>query len=247
MNPAPGRLFLVPAPLSDGALDAIPPSVVAALGGVADYVVENERTARRFLSKILPNEAIDAASFAILDEHTKPEDVPALLGPALAGRDLGLVSEAGCPCVADPGSRLVAAAHAAGVRVVPLPGPSSLVLALMASGFNGQAFAFNGYLPRDASERDARLTALERESGDTGRTELFIETPYRNGQLVTALLRVLKPDTRLSIAADLTGKAESVASKTIAEWRRSPPQAPETPAVFSILAAPVSPNRRRKP
>ncbi|MCX7025615.1 MAG: SAM-dependent methyltransferase [Spirochaetes bacterium] len=232
-----GRLFLVPTPITDGAVDSIPPVVAASIGGIRDFVVENERAARRFLSRILPNELVDASTFAILDEHTGVESVAALLLPALDGRDMALLSEAGCPCAADPGSGLVAAAHIAGIRAIPLPGPSAILLALVASGLNGQAFAFNGYLPKDTSGRVRRLQELERESASTGRTQIFIETPYRNKSAFRDMLGTLRPDTLVTVARSVGGSEESIVTRTIGEWRRAGAEIRKNPTVFCFLAA----------
>jgi 16S rRNA (cytidine1402-2'-O)-methyltransferase len=171
-----------------------------------------------------------------LNEHTPAGDVPRLLAPLREGRSLGLLTEAGCPAIADPGAALVEAAHAAGYRVIPLIGPSAITLALMASGLEGQRFAFCGYLPRDAGERARRIKQLEQRSRREQETEIFIETPYRNEALLGALLDTCAPATRLCVAADLSLPTESIRSQAVADWRRSRPALGKRPAVFLLLA-----------
>jgi 16S rRNA (cytidine1402-2'-O)-methyltransferase len=229
-----GRLFLLPSPIADNKIDTLSPISLEVMRHLSDFIVENERTARRFLSKIMPNEILDKAFFYILDEHTQISDVSTLLTPALQGRDIGLLSEAGCPCIADPGASLVAAAHKERLQVVPMPGPSSILLALMASGLNGQAYVFNGYLPQDKHERKKRLADLERESLLTGRSQIFIETPYRNQSLLEDAIAVLSSTTVLSVAIELTSDNESIQSMTIAKWREIKSTIPKVPTVFTL-------------
>jgi len=178
-------------------------------------------------------------AMGVLDEHTRPSEVASLLAPLRAGRPLGLLSEAGAPAVADPGSLLVAAAHAEGLRVVPVVGPSSILLALMASGLDGQRFRFAGYLPVPAGERQAAIRALEARSAQARETQVFIETPYRNDALLADLVATLRPDTRLAVAADLTGPAESIRMAAIDGWKRSPAPPGRRPAIFLVLAMPA--------
>jgi 16S rRNA (cytidine1402-2'-O)-methyltransferase len=173
----------------------------------------------------------------VLDEHTPADSVRALLAPLREGRSLGLLSEAGCPAIADPGALLVAAAHREVYRVAPLVGPSSIVLALMASGLEGQRFAFCGYLPRDTAAREDRIRDLEQRSRTEGATQIFIETPYRNEAMVASLLRVCAPQTRLCVATDLTLPQQVVAVRTIAGWRSAPPLPGRRPSVFLLFAA----------
>jgi len=239
-----GTLYLLPVPLGPGdPADELPPRTVAAVRSVRDFIVENERSARRVLSRMLGDKALDESSLAVLDEHTRPADVPSLLAPLLAGRDAAVVSEAGSPCVADPGADLVAAAAAAGVRVVPLVGPSSIVLALMASGLGAQSFAFNGYLPQDPPGREKALRFLEARSAREGSTQAFIETPYRNDAMVRSAAAVLAPDTVLCVAAGLTCPGERILRMRAAEWRKSPMAVGKVPAVFLLSAAVPSPER----
>jgi 16S rRNA (cytidine1402-2'-O)-methyltransferase len=236
----PGRLFLIPTPLGAGSdpRQQLPAATLAVLAQLDCFVVENARTARAFLKAAGIERPLQSLAMNELNEHTPATAVAALLAPLLAGRDLGLLSEAGCPAVADPGAALVASAHDAGIEVVPLVGPSSLLLALMASGLNGQRFAFVGYLPARPDERAARLRELERRSAANDETILWIETPYRNRQALETALAVLAPDTRLSIAAQLTLPAESVRTRPVDARRRRPPEVPREPSVFAMLAAP---------
>lgn len=236
---APGRLLLVPAWLSEDTAPeaAVPAPVLERVRGLRHFVVEDAKSARRFLSACAHPGPMRELAFAELNEHTPQTAIPALLAPALAGHDLGLLSEAGLPAVADPGAKLVAQAHAHGMTVVPLVGPSSIVLALAASGLEGQRFRFLGYLPADAAGRRARLAAIERDSAHARETQVFIETPYRNDALLADILAQCRPDTRLAVAAELTSPREWIRSARIDAWRRHP-GAPlgKRPAIFLLLA-----------
>ncbi|HPE88753.1 MAG TPA: SAM-dependent methyltransferase [Spirochaetia bacterium] len=235
-----GALYLVPVPIGDGdPMDELAPRIPRIVAGIRDFVVENERSARRFLCRVMPQEALDASSFGVLDEHTRPEDVRALLAPLLAGRDAAILSEAGSPCVADPGAALVAEAAAAGIRVVPLPGPSSILMAVMASGLGGQRFAFSGYLPPDQAGREAALRGLEADSRRHGSTQAFIETPYRNDAVAASAAAVLAPDTVFCAAVGLSTPEERVVRMTAADWRARPERIGKTPTVFLLSAAGV--------
>ena len=227
-------LYAIPTPLGSSPAESLPAPVLQLIGQLKDFVAEDAKSARAFLSAAgaKPREV----SISELSEHTPAAEVPQLLQPLREGRALGLLSEAGCPAIADPGALLVEAAHREGFRVVPLVGPSSITLALMASGLEGQRFAFCGYLPRDASERAKRIRELETRSRKEAETEIFIETPYRNDALLASLLATCAPTTRLCIAADLTRDSESVRTKPIADWRRAPPAIGKRPAVFLLLA-----------
>jgi 16S rRNA (cytidine1402-2'-O)-methyltransferase len=227
-------LYAIPTPLGGAPEQSLPAAALATIRTLRDFVVENAKSARAFLAAAgcQPREL----AIAELNQHTPAGDVPRLLGPLREGRPLGLLSEAGCPAIADPGAALVEAAHAAGFRVVPLVGPSAITLALMASGLEGQRFAFCGYLPREPAERKQRIKQLEQRSRREHETEIFIETPYRNDALVGALLDVCAPDTRLCIAADLTRPTESIRTQAVAGWRRSRPNLGKRPAVFLLLA-----------
>ena len=229
-------LYAIPAPLGGPVADALPAAEIETVRGLRDFVAENPKTARAFLAALKMPCAIAQISIARLDEHSSPDAVPALLAPLRAGRPLGLVSEAGCPAIADPGAALVEAAQREKFRVVPLVGPSSIVLALMASGLEGQRFAFCGYLPRDSKERVRRIREIEQRSRREQETQIFIETPYRNDALVEALLKTCSPSTRLCLATDLTLPSEQVHTREIAAWRRSVPKLGKRPTVFLLLA-----------
>jgi len=221
-------LYAIPTSLGGPAGEALPQHSLQLVKSLRDFAVENAKSARAFLAEVgLPVRELNIV------EIGKAED---LLKPLREGRPLGLLSEAGAPAIADPGAALVEAAHAAGFRVVPLVGPSSIVLALMASGLEGQRFAFCGYLPRDAAERGKRIRELERRSRTERETEIFIETPYRNEVLIAALLETCQESTRLCIAADLTLLTESVKTQSVARWREAPPSIGKRPAVFLLLA-----------
>lgn len=221
-------LYAIPTPLGGAPQDALPAPALATLRGLRDFVVEDAKSARAFLGAAgMP---VRELSIVAIDEERD------LLSPLREGRPLGLLSEAGCPAIADPGASLVEAAQREGFRVVPLIGPSSITLALMASGLEGQRFAFCGYLPRDAAERAQRIKQLEQRSRRERETEIFIETPYRNEALFSALLEGCAPATRLCVAADLTLGTESIRTRTIAEWRRAHGAIGKRPAVFLLLA-----------
>lgn len=228
MTPA---LYLVPAALGGAPAQVLPASTLETVRALRDFAVENAKSARAFLAAVGMPCALRELRIAPIGG-----DVLALLAPLRAGRALGVISEAGCPGVADPGQALVAAAHAAGFRVVPLVGPSSLLLALMASGLEGQRFAFRGYLPRDARERARRIRALEEQSRDARETQIFIETPYRSDVLLAALLECCAPQTRLSVAVDLTLPHETIATRSIGGWRETRAVIGRRPAVFLLLA-----------
>ena len=226
-------LYAIPTPLGGMPQASLPASTLERIRELKDFVVEDAKSARAFLSAA--GCKVRELNLAELSEHTPAADVRALLQPLREGRPLGLLSEAGCPAIADPGAALVEAAHAEGFRVVPLVGPSSITLALMASGLEGQRFAFCGYLPRDAAERKRRIKELEARSRRENETEIFIETPYRNDALLAALVDACAPTTRLCVAADLTLEGESVSTKPVAGWRRAPAIG-KRPAVFLLLA-----------
>ena len=222
-------LYAIPAPLGGEPQDALPAPALATIKTIRDFAVENAKSARAFLGALgLPVRELNIVEIA---------DKADLLAPLRAGRALGLLSEAGCPAIADPGAQLVEAAHREGFRVVPLIGPSSITLALMASGLEGQRFAFCGYLPREAGPRAKRIRELETRSRRERETEVFIETPYRNEALFSALLEVCAPTTRLCVAADLTLPTESIGTRSVAEWRRSKGAIGKRPAVFLLLAS----------
>jgi 16S rRNA (cytidine1402-2'-O)-methyltransferase len=224
-------LYLIPAALGGAPAQVLPPPAIETVRALRDFAVENAKSARAFLAALGMPCGVRELSIATLDA-----DAGALLAPLRAGRSLGVISEAGCPGIADPGQPLVAAAHAAGFRVAPLVGPCSLLLALMASGLEGQRFAFRGYLPREARERATRIRALEQVSREARETQIFIETPYRNDVLFAALLECCAPRTRLCVAIDLTLPEEKIAMLSIAQWRQARAAIGRRPAVFLLLA-----------
>ena len=234
---APGRLYLLPAWLAEDAPPeaVLPAPVLERLRVLDSFVVEDAKSARRFLAACGHPRPMREIEMAELSEHTERNAVPALLGPLLAGRDVGLLSEAGVPAVADPGALLVAEAHARGIRVVPLVGPSAILLALMASGLEGQRFRFLGYLPTEPAARRSRLLEAERHSARERETQIFIETPYRNDALLADLLESCRAATRLAVAADLTGPNEWIRSDPVEAWKARPsPAIGKRPAIFLI-------------
>ena len=235
-----GTLYLIPCPIADEGevWDVLPAANREVMAALDYFIVENTRSARRFLSKAKLGLRIDELEFRELNEHTTAgRAVEELVAPIEAGRSAGVISEAGVPGVADPGALVVALCHRRGIRVVPLVGPSSILLAMMASGLNGQSFAFNGYLPVKPAERAQAIRRYERRAQSEGQTQLFIEAPYRNAKLLEELLRALAPATRLGVAVDLTAPAERIEVRTVAEWRRAPlPELHKRPAIFLIGA-----------
>ena len=236
-----GVLHLIPNALGDGPLaDVLPAPTIAAAARLDYFVGENAKSTRAFLKRVgasVPlSKPIQEIEIAVLDVSTPEAALPVLLAPIVAGRDGGLVSEAGCPAIADPGATLVRLAHAHGITVVPHVGPSSILLALMASGLDGQRFAFNGYLPTDVAARTDAIRAHEKRSRDAKQTQVYIETPYRNRALFDALVATCAAGTRLCVACDLTLPTQTIAMRTAAEWKRSPPTFDKRPTVFLMLA-----------
>lgn len=230
-------LYLIPVTLGDTPHDRVLPAYNREVtSGIRHFVVENVRSARRFLKRCDPATDIDAITFYTLDRHTPPEAVAGFLAPLAQGLPVGVISEAGCPAVADPGADVVAVAQRKGYKVVPLVGPSSILLALMASGCTGQRFSFNGYLPVNRAERTRTLRAFERQSAAEDRTQIFIETPYRNTQLFEEMTATLQSTTRLTIARDITTPEEWIRTKTIKEWRNEKPDLHKRPAIFVLHA-----------
>ena len=235
-----GTLYLLPAPISEGLLrSALPLDVIERAHRIEYFLVENAKTARAFLKRLDHPKPLRALSIIEIGHTPRDADIEQWLAPLSAGFDIAIVSEAGCPAIADPGATLVAAAHRDGLKVQPLVGPSSILLALMASGLNGQRFRFVGYLPIDAEKRAVAIRALEAASRP-GETQVFIETPYRNASLFGALLQHCQSTTRLAVAVALTGDGEFIQQQTIGEWRQSSADAHEAaakqPAVFCLLA-----------
>lgn len=231
-------LYLLPVPLGPMAPeDCLPPPVLATIRSLDDFVVEEARSARAFLKAAGHPRPLQQIAISELNEHTRPGELAALLAPLRSGRALGLLSEAGCPAVADPGADLVALAQSEGFRVVPHIGPSSILLALMASGLGGQHFAFHGYLPAAADARGKRLRELELESRRFGRTQIFIETPYRNRAMFETLAATLAAETRLTLATDISLRSEQIHTRRITDWRQSPPpELDRRPTVFLFRA-----------
>lgn len=233
-----GILYLIPVPLGQSPIDSVlPASVRACARQLKHFVAENAKSARAFL-KLLPSDTpLQQIEIHELSEHTPSSALPALLAPLLAGIDIGLISEAGCPAVADPGANLVDLAQRKGIRVVPLVGPSSLLLALMGSGLSGQNFAFHGYLPIKDEERLKKLQELEKESRKEKRTQIFIETPYRNRQMLSTLIKACAADTRICVATDLTLDSECITTRTASQWRQQEaPDIDRRPTVFLLQA-----------
>ncbi|OFZ89255.1 MAG: SAM-dependent methyltransferase [Betaproteobacteria bacterium RIFCSPLOWO2_12_FULL_62_58] len=230
-----GTLYLIPTTLGgDDAIAVLAGSTLRVLQRLTSFIVENPKTARKFLKAAGYPHPLQSIELRTLDEHTPDAQLPALLAPLLAGRDCGLLSEAGCPAVADPGAALVRLAHAHGIRVVPLVGPSAVLLALMASGMNGQRFAFRGYLPVDKAQRREKLLELERDAQRADSTQIFIEAPYRNQSSLQAVLETCRGDTLLCLATELTLSTESIHTQTIAAWKRKPPDINRRPTVFLL-------------
>jgi 16S rRNA (cytidine1402-2'-O)-methyltransferase len=233
-----GILYLIPVTLGDDNISKVlPADVISIVQQLDSFVVESEKSARHFLSAIKTLLPVRQLSLNLLNEHTEDKDVAALLAPLLAGKNIGLMSDAGCPGVADPGAKLVALAHQKGIRVVPFVGPSSILLSLMASGLNGQQFAFLGYLPVDKTLRNQKLKEIEKRSLSHKETQLFIETPYRNQHMLEAILSNCQPNTRLCIACDISLATEMIVTKTVASWKNTAlPDLHKRPTIFLVLA-----------
>ena len=229
------KLYLIPTTLGDTTLERVlPPDLTLLISSLQVFIVENIRTARRFLKKVNPAIVIDDLTFFELNQHTDKKDISRFLEPIQKGQNIGIISEAGCPGVADPGADVVRIAHTKNIQVVPLVGPSSILLALMASGMSGQNFAFNGYLPIKNPEKSQHIKLLEKRMQTEGQTQIFIETPYRNAQLLDELIKNCDPQTMLCIAADLTLDTEFILSKPISYWKTNIPDIQKRPAIFMI-------------
>lgn len=231
-----GKLYLLPVPLGDDAdpKDVLPETVARSIEFIDHYIVENEKTARRFIKAILPTKKQPDLKLSVLNKHTLPSEHASFIQPCMEGKNVGLMSEAGCPGVADPGAAIVKLAHEKGIQVVPLVGPSSILLAMMASGMNGQSFAFNGYLPIDKSDKKAALKNFEKLSQEKSQSQIFIETPFRNNRLLDDLLVLLQPNTHLCIAADITLSTELIKTRTVAQWKKEQPDLHNRPAIFIV-------------
>ena len=232
-------LYLIPTQLSDVPLDGVLPAHnIEVVRGIRHFVVESVRSARRFLKKCDRNIDIDSLTFAELNEHTDLRDtavLEAMLAPIAGGDAVGVISDAGCPAVADPGADLVAIAQRRGYKVIPLVGPSSILMSLMASGFNGQRFAFEGYLPVDGGARQARLKEMVRRIEREHQTQIFIEAPYRNNQLIGDLVTHLPAHLRLCVASDITGERQSIITRTLGQWRQTHYDYHKIPTIFLLF------------
>ena len=233
-----GNLYLIPTTLGEsGTSHVIPTDVSAIVKNIKYFIVENIRTARRYLRKLDPQINIDDLHFSELNQHTDSQIIDGYLNPISAGFDVGIISEAGCPGVADPGAEVVKYAHIRQIRVIPLVGPSSILLSLMGSGMNGQNFAFIGYIPVKHEERTKAIKDIERKSAMENQTQIFIEAPYRNSPLINDLIKTLGDQTRLCVACDLTLETEFIKTKTIIQWRKEIPDLNKRPAIFLVQAS----------
>ena len=235
MTSKKGKLYLIPCPLGEvHPLAVLPLSVKQTIEKIDHYIVEHEKNARRFIKSIVPDKKQATLKIQEINKFTAAGEIPAMLNPCLDGFDVGVISDAGCPGVADPGARVVANAHEKNIKVVPLVGPSSLLLAMMASGFNGQNFAFNGYLPIEKGERKAELKRLEKLSKDQDQSQLFIETPYRNNQLLESMMETLNPHTKICVACDLTLATEYIRTCSVENWKKIKVDLHKRPTLFII-------------
>ncbi|NBL64450.1 SAM-dependent methyltransferase [Flavobacterium sp. NST-5] len=239
-----GKLYLIPTTLTDlsnpdslkefSAMEVLPQTVKRAIELIDHYIVENEKTARKSIRAVFPEKKQPDLKISLLNKHTDVADHQQMLAPCLEGFPVGLLSEAGCPGVADPGAAIVKIAHEKGIQVVPLVGPSSILLALMASGMNGQSFAFNGYLPIEKSEKKQALKNLEKLSADKNQSQIFMETPYRNNKFLEDMLQTLQPNTLLCVACDITLPTEYIKTSTVANWKKTKVDLHNRPCIFII-------------
>jgi 16S rRNA (cytidine1402-2'-O)-methyltransferase len=232
-----GKVYLIPTTLGDNApLEVLPISIKRTIENIDHYIVENEKTARHFIKKVSPGKSQPNLHMESLNKYTDPAVIPSYLDPCIHGFNIGLLSEAGCPGIADPGADVVRIAHERRIQVVPLVGPSSILMAMMSSGMNGQNFAFNGYLPIDNNERKSMIKNLERLSREKGQSQIFMETPYRNNKLVKELVRTLHKNTRLCIACDITLPTEFIQTKSAHEWSEINVDLDKRPTIYIIQA-----------
>ncbi|WP_026934730.1 SAM-dependent methyltransferase [Christiangramia echinicola] len=230
-----GKLYLIPVGLGDSSPDKVfPPLNQKIIEGIDDFIVENEKSARRFIKQILPEKSQQGLRLSGLNKFTEASELPGFLDAAKEGKNVGLLSEAGCPGVADPGAEIVKLAHRFNIQVVPLIGPSSILLAMMSSGMNGQSFTFHGYLPIDKKERKHEIKQLERISLEKNQAQIFIETPYRNMKFLEDLIQSLHPATRICVACDLTLETEFIKTATASEWKNIKTDLHKRPAIFII-------------
>ena len=232
-----GKVYLIPTTLGDNApLEVLPISIKRTIENIDHYIVENEKTAIRFIKKVSPGKSQADIEIETINKYTDPAVIPSFLDPCIHGDNVGVLSEAGCPGIADPGADVVRVAHEKRIQVVPLVGPSSILMAMMSSGMNGQNFAFNGYLPIEAPERKAMIKRLERLSREMGQSQIFMETPYRNDKLLAELTKTLQRSTRLCIATDITLPTEFIQTKIVHEWKELDIDLNKRPTIFIIQA-----------
>ncbi|MDC6351764.1 SAM-dependent methyltransferase [Zeaxanthinibacter sp. PT1] len=232
-----GNLYVIPSTLGDNApLEVLPISIKGAIERIDHYIVENEKTARHFIKKVSPRKSQPGLQLSLLNKFTEQSELEGFLDPCLSGIPVGILSEAGCPGIADPGAEIVRIAHDKNIRVVPMVGPSSILLAMMASGMNGQSFAFNGYLPIEGSERKSAIKKAEKISRDLKQAQVFIETPYRNDKLLAELIKTLNKNTRLCVACDITLPTEFIRSKAVSDWKDNEVSLHKRPAIFIFQA-----------
>ncbi|MGJ8685726.1 MAG: SAM-dependent methyltransferase [Nonlabens sp.] len=230
-----GKLYLIPVTLGDiSPFEVLPLSIKKVVEKIDHYVVENEKTARRFIKSVVPSKSQPGLTLFAINKYTEPSEIPSFLEPCLAGHDMGVMSEAGVPGVADPGADVIKIAHEKGIQVIPLVGPSSILMAVMASGLNGQNFAFCGYLPIDNMERRKRIKELESRSFNEQQSQLFIETPYRNNKMMEELLLQLHPSTQVCIACDITLPTEFIKTMSVNLWKKQVPELHKRPTIFMI-------------
>ncbi|HQW69886.1 MAG TPA: SAM-dependent methyltransferase [Flavobacterium sp.] len=230
-----GKLYLIPTTLGEmNPEDVLPHTVKRAIDFIDDYIVENEKTARKFIKSVHPEKIQSSLRISLLNKRTESTELKSMITPCLNGQNIGLMSEAGCPGVADPGAVIVKLAHENGIQVIPLVGPSSILLAMMASGMNGQSFAFNGYLPIDKGEKKSALKSFENLSNSKNQSQIFIETPYRNNKLLEDLVQILQPNTHLCIATDITLPTEYIKTFRVADWKKTKVDLHNRPTIFII-------------
>ncbi len=231
-----GKLYLIPTTLgeTENLFDVLPQTIKRSIELIDYYIVENEKTARKFIKSVSPEKVQASLKLSALNKHTQKSEYSEMIQACLEGKNVGLMSEAGCPGVADPGAVIVKLAHEKGIQVVPLVGPSSILLAIMASGMNGQSFAFNGYIPIDASEKKTALKGLEKLSMDKNQSQIFIETPYRNNKMLEDILNALHPETHLCVAADITLPTEYIKTMRVVNWKKAKVDLHNRPTIFII-------------
>lgn len=235
MNASYGRVYLIPTTLGEvQPLEVLPLSVKRAVEGIDHYIAEHEKQARRFIKSLVPRKSQPDLHFSLINKYTDQTEIPSFLDPCFQGLDVGVLSDAGCPGIADPGAVVVAEAHRRGLRVIPLVGPSSILMGMMASGMNGQNFAFNGYLPIDKRERKQAIKKLEKRSLEENQSQAFIETPYRNDQMLTALVETLQPQTAICVACDISLPTEYIRTQTASGWAKTKVDLNKRPTLFII-------------